>query len=73
MPRTSGQSLVQTTLETFQDLDLCSKTVIMDVVGYIGMQQLRENEHCDLDLTSFSGTQFLLSFKMCRFFYFCYL
>lgn len=78
MSRTSGQSHVQTTLETFQDLDLCSKTVIMDVVGYIEMQQLRENEHCDLNLTSFSGTQFLLYFKMCTFyfapfFHFCYL
>lgn len=41
--------------QTFQDLDLCSKTVIIYVVAYIGMQQLRENENCDLDLTSFTG------------------
>lgn len=44
MSRTSGQSRVQTTLRTFQDLDLCSKTVIMDVVGYIGKQQLRRKQ-----------------------------
>lgn len=43
-PRTSGQSRVQTALKTFQDLDLCSKTVIMDVVGYIGKQQSRRKQ-----------------------------
>lgn len=59
MLQTSGQGPVQTTLETFQDLDLCSKTVIMDVVGYIGMQQLKKKDHSGLDLTSVGGAEFL--------------
>lgn len=44
MPLTSGESCIQTTLKTFQDLDLSSKAVIMDVVGYIGRQQLRNKQ-----------------------------
>lgn len=44
MPLTSGQSGIQTTLKTFQDLDLSTKAVIMDVVRYIGRQQLRNKQ-----------------------------
>lgn len=78
MSRTSGQRRVQTTLKTFQDLDLCSKTVIMDVVGYIGKQQSRRKQalwsSSDL-IWWYQGLAFPqnVQFLFCTRFFFCFI